>query len=148
MAEMDSRTIRSNRGVAAVVFLTSAGVLGLALWLSPSPDGLGTHRQIGLPACGFYAGVGMPCATCGMTTSFSHAAHGQIVEAFVVQPAGALLALLTAVTVIVSGWATASGMSLTPLAQWIWRPRAIVGFGAIVLVAWLYKIGVVQGWWA
>ena len=44
--------------------------LVIAAALSPSNAGHGTHRQLGLPACGWQTNMGLPCPTCGMTTSF------------------------------------------------------------------------------
>lgn len=138
--------LTANRAIAAAVLTASAGVLGLAMWLSPASDGLGTHRQLGLPACGFYAGSGLPCATCGMTTAFSHAVRGQVWMSFMIQPAGAALAVLTACALIVSLWALISGMSLTPIAQWIWSPRFVIAMSGLVVLAWGYKAAALTGW--
>ncbi|MDP6935117.1 MAG: DUF2752 domain-containing protein [Myxococcota bacterium] len=35
--------------------------------------------------------TGWPCPMCGMTTAFSHFAHGHLVEGFLTQPFGAVL---------------------------------------------------------
>jgi len=130
---------------AAAVFLTSAAVLGVAFYLSPSPDGLGTHQALGLPACGLYRATGVPCATCGMTTAFSHAAHGQLIASFVTQPAGALLAMLTAMAAVVSGYALIAGMSLAPIGLLLWRPRVVLTAAVILLASWVYKILILSG---
>ena len=70
-------------GCVAVV-ITAAG-------LSPHPAGYGTHRQLTGSPCLFRYFLGVPCATCGMTTSFAHMARLQVGRAFAAQPAGALL---------------------------------------------------------
>lgn len=130
---------------AAAVFAVSAAVLVVAFMLTPNGKGVGTHRAMGLPACGLLETTGIPCATCGMTTSFSYAAHGDLLASFVTQPAGAIMALLTAMAVVVSGYALVSGMSLAPIGAMIWRPRVIVVAGAVLLSAWVYKIIVLAG---
>lgn len=134
----------SQRAAAAVVLAASAAVLGLASWLDASPQGVGTHTQLGLPECGFYCTVGVPCATCGMTTAFSHAAHGRLVQALVTQPAGAVLAVLTAVAGIVSAYALLTGSRLDRVLAWVWRPLTILGMVVLVLGSWGYKIIVIQ----
>jgi hypothetical protein len=137
---------RRSRVAAALVFAASLTLLALAVYLDASPRGMGTHQQLGLPPCGMLMSTGIPCATCGMTTAFSHAAHGRLIESFITQPAGALLALATAIALIVSAWALVTGMSLAPLGSAIWRPRTVFVAAAVVILAWIYKIMVVTGW--
>ena len=59
---------------AGLVALGSLAVLGIAAGLEASDEGIGTHTQLGMPPCMFREATGYPCMTCGMTTSFSHAA--------------------------------------------------------------------------
>lgn len=77
----------------SIVIFTSS-ILALARYLSPDPNGLGTHQQLGLPKCLFYAITHIPCPSCGLTTSFSHIMHGNFLDAFMVHPLGPLLFLL------------------------------------------------------
>ena len=133
----------NTRWVSGVIFSICASVLLLAVFLEPDSSGLGTHTKLGLPKCGVYASSGVPCTTCGMTTAFAHAAEGHVIQAFVTQPFGAALALLTAMLVLVSGYATIVGMSLAPLGRLFARP-AVFWCGAILLIAaWAYKVSVV-----
>jgi hypothetical protein len=131
--------------VNGLVLVASLGLLGVAAWLEPSPDGMGTHQALGLPPCGFLLATGLPCATCGMTTAFAHAAHGQLGQSFAAQPAGALLAVLTAVLAILSAWALVAGRSLLPLWESLWRLPVVIAMAGVFLAAWLYKIALVQG---
>ncbi len=80
------------RVTAAVVFLAVAAFFGL-FWLT-------AHYKIALwpPGCGFKQKYGLPCPTCGMTTSASAFAQGRIFEAFYIQPAAALLCSVLAVS--------------------------------------------------
>lgn len=123
-------------GVAAVCL---AGLV-LASQLRASDAGLGTHTQLGLAPCGFESATGMPCVTCGMTTSFALAADGRLIDAFQVQPFGALLAVLTGVTVLLGGYAAVAGMSLAPLLSLLTRSSVILTSVALLLGAWAYKM--------
>lgn len=132
--------LAANRLFGAVLLVTALTPLLLAARLTPDARGLGTHEKLGLPACGFHEATGFPCATCGMTTAFSYAAHGRLLAAALTQPAGALLSLLCAVLVLVGGWAVVSGMSLRPLATIAGRPAAIWTGIALLVAAWGYTI--------
>lgn len=132
---------------ALAVFLVAVAVLTVAYVLTPNThDGVGTHKAMGLPPCGLYETTGIPCMTCGMTTSFSLAAHGRLEAAFSNQPAGAVLAVLTAMAAVVSGLALVTGMSLAPIGRALWRPRIVMLSGAALVAAWVYKIVIVTGW--
>ncbi|MBB6428693.1 hypothetical protein HNQ40_000499 [Algisphaera agarilytica] len=130
----------SARLIALVIFAPALAVLLTASSLTANDEGIGTHTQLGLAPCGFKSSTGLPCATCGMTTSFTHAADGHLLTAFVTQPAGAVLAVLTAMVVLVSGWSLASGMSLVPIGIALWRPRVIITMIALILGGWLYTL--------
>ncbi|MCX7804589.1 MAG: DUF2752 domain-containing protein [Planctomycetota bacterium] len=62
--------------------------------ISPSPEGIGTHRQLGLGPCAVFATCHAPCPFCGMTTSFCLMARGRIAGAFAANPSGPLLYVL------------------------------------------------------
>lgn len=126
------------RLIALLIFAPTLAVLLTASSLSANADGMGTHTQLGLAPCGFKTATGLPCATCGMTTSFTHAADGRLLTSFVTQPAGMILAVLTAMVVLVSGWSLATGMSLTPIGLALWRPQVVIAFIALILGGWLY----------
>jgi len=50
------------------------------------------HKWVFYPfPCGFKEQFGLPCPTCGMTTSVLAFANGQILRAFYVQPAAAVM---------------------------------------------------------
>jgi hypothetical protein len=105
------RTSAAARWVALVVFIGCTALLVVAAWLKPDPHGYGTHEQLGSAPCGMLILTGYPCPTCGMTTSFAHFVRLQWFQSFLVQPAGFILALTTAVfailavrTVIVGRW--------------------------------------------
>lgn len=71
----------------------SFGLLGVAATLDPSPSGLGTHQQLGLPPCSMRLMLGIRCPACGMTTSWAHFMHGEWLSSIQVNIGGFLLAL-------------------------------------------------------
>lgn len=123
-----------------VLFAGSTGTLAVAASLEPSPQGYGTHTQLGLHVCGFLQSTGIPCVTCGYTTSFALAAHGHILQSLLNQPAAGALAILTAMTAVVSGYALLRGLSLRPLLYALFSPWPVLAASAVVLAAWVYKL--------
>src|SRR5580692_10658404 len=62
------------RGLLVGVALFLVAGFSLAIYLNPyKEDGtarkMETHRQLGLPECSFKEKTGMPCPSCGMTSS-------------------------------------------------------------------------------
>jgi len=123
----------------AIVFAGGCLVIGISIDLEPSPEGFGTHRQLGLASCGFRASTGIPCPTCGMTTSFAHSARLDFTRALEVQPFGTLLFL---------GIATATLLALYHLLArsypgWLerlsWRTLLVAGL-VLLLASWTWKI--------
>jgi hypothetical protein len=131
------------------IVLTTAGLTMLALLataarLTPSPRGMGTHQQLGLPPCTVVGLFGVRCPSCGMTTAWSHMTRGNLLAAVRVNAGGALLAVLAAIG---GPWFAASGM----LGRWVARPpKEMWVFGAAMLVAivtliqWTLRISL--GW--
>ncbi|MGA0286731.1 MAG: DUF2752 domain-containing protein [Phycisphaerales bacterium] len=128
------------RLIAAGIAMAALSPLVVASVLEPSADGLGTHRQLGLPACSWVAGLGLPCPSCGMTTAFSFAARGDLGTAFATQPAGALLAVLAAVVAVVGVWTAATGSRIWELLWSAMDARAWWSLVGVVALAWIYKI--------
>lgn len=122
------------------IALAALAVLALAAWLQPAGEGLGTHQQLGLPACGWITAANMPCPTCGMTTAFSHAADGNLLASIRAQPMGALLALGTAIVVIVGGWTALAGSTLAPFLTRLFNARVGWVLLGLFIAAWIFKI--------
>lgn len=133
------------RLIALLLLVSSMSVLLLALWMHPSSGGVGTHEQLGLPACGLLQSTGVPCATCGMTTSFALAAHGQLIASFINQPGGAVLAIVTAMVAVAGAYTLVTGISLWPMVAPMVRPSLFIWAGVFFALAWLYKIAAVTG---
>lgn len=120
-------------------------VLVTAALLSPSGSGMGTHRQLGLPTCGWVAAMGVPCPTCGMTTAFASAAHMQPGRSFIAQPMGALLALAAATGFWGALHVAVFGSRLGTLVGRTLRPRLLWVIAGIWCASWVYKVLVVRG---
>ena len=73
-------------------------VLCLLWQLAPARAGYGTHRQLGLPSCGYLARTGYPCPGCGVTTALAAMAHGRLARAWQAQPFG--VAMFAAVVLV------------------------------------------------
>ena len=64
-----------------------------------------THRQLGLPPCTFKELTGLPCPSCGMTTSFALLIRGDVGNSLRANAVGTLLAAFC-LTMIPWGLAT------------------------------------------
>jgi len=135
-----ARAVPSTRLTSAIVAGLALAVLVVAWVLQPSEDGLGTHRQLGLPVCGWIASANLPCPTCGMTTAFSHAADGDLLSSFRTQPLGMLLALGTAIVALAGTWTACTGSMLAPFLGAMLGPRLGWTLGILVVLAWGWKI--------
>lgn len=121
-------------GAAAVVLLATAR------GLNPDPRGFGTHEQLGLAQCGFTRLTGWRCPTCGMTTSWSYAARGNVRSALAASGGGTAL---FGMTMLATPWAFASAIA----GRWLGgRPTAHVMLGiggawlAVTVLDWARRL--------
>lgn len=141
----DADNPRVRRIVGFIVAIAATGVLGLAAWLEPAEKGLGTHESLGLPPCGWIMTMDIPCPTCGMTTSFSHATNGDLLQSFLVQPLGMLLAIGTAMTMLIGYYVGLSGSRLGSALARLWGRRSGWILAGLFVAAWGYKVLVHKG---
>ena len=139
-----SRTQAGSERIRRLVGLVVAGggglLLGVAARLDPSPDGLGTHEQLNLSTCGWISLMDMPCPTCGMTTAFAHAADGHLLTGFATQPLGLMLAVATAMALLIGLYVAATGSRIGTVLGRLWGPRTGWLLAALVLASWAYKV--------
>jgi hypothetical protein len=137
-----------DRMVGLTLALPSGLVLGIARWLQPDPSGMGTHQQLGLGGCAMLTGTGVPCPMCGMTTTFSHLAHLQPIQALFNQPFGVVLFLGTVVafSVGLSDLAQPRGRWRRALA-WIDQREGWIAGGLMagLVLGWAYKVAMATG---
>lgn len=122
-------------------------VLLLALRAPPSPTGVGTHTRLGLSRCDLLERTGVPCMTCGMTTSFAHFVRGNLPASFYVQPLGMLLALTTAAGVWVGLYIALTARPVHRLLRFLPTRYYLLPLLTLALLAWIWKILIhVKGW--
>jgi hypothetical protein len=135
---------RRDRAIYATLLLSSGAVLAVARLLTPSPRGVGTHEQLGLPPCMLLKLTGIPCPSCGLTTSFAHAVRLHFYESFVTQPFGLLACAVAFLLIPAVGWLM---VRRVPVAQVFRRRAANLAFYAalaLYLASWVYKIIVMK----
>lgn len=130
------------RGRIALLLLGACLIagFGLACSLEPDPRGFGTHERLGFPPCTIQVSFGLPCPSCGMTTSFSNFVRGRVVEAAEANLAGLLLAAICAIGVPWSMWSAYCGRLWlvtrpTIVALWLMTVICVVG-----LLQWLVRM--------
>lgn len=135
---------RSSRGSAhyvclLIVILATLGVIGLGLFAEADPRGYGTHEQLGLAPCRMLQFTGVPCPACGVTTSVTLAAKGEVVASFVTQPFGLLCALAAPLATL---WALLLHFRGKDIYERFMNRRAPwvrVGF-LLAFAAWVYRL--------
>jgi hypothetical protein len=126
------------------------GLLALSASLTPSPEGLGTHEQLGMAPCTFHQLTGQPCPSCGMTTAFALMAHGRVFEAAIVHPFGALLFALVLASAVVLSVCFAVGRSVKLWCYSTKTPLVIYALILLWLAGWGFKVayGAITGGYA
>lgn len=140
LREWRLRPDRVERIFFVLMGLGSALCIFLAMSIEPDPRGFGTHEQLGLAPCGMLETVGVPCPSCGMTTSWSLAAHGRVWDAVRNQPCGAALFFVAIGLLPLSLYVLSGRFSAF---NWLLEHRALawaVGFLVFFVLSWIYKI--------
>lgn len=124
----------------ALLGAAALAILIVGSRVEPSGQGHGSHVQLGMPPCGWVVAFGRPCPTCGMTTAVAHATRGDLLSAFVTQPAGLAVAIACALTFWMSAHIVVTGSGLGRLVgREVFRGRILWGLAALVLGSWAYK---------
>ncbi|MBM81915.1 MAG: hypothetical protein CMJ78_15185 [Planctomycetaceae bacterium] len=141
----DSSLSEYRLGIRGRVFLTVwclflvAG-FGLAYHLEPDTRGFGTHQQLGLPQCGVRDLFGIPCPSCGMTTSFSYFIRGQWIQSAKSNVAGMLLALICALQIPWSCFSIYRGRMWRVSAPDVCLLWIILVVGGVSIVNWVTRL--------
>jgi hypothetical protein len=135
------------RGTLVGTALALMAVFAVAIWLNPynddgSPRRMATHQNMGLPPCTFYASTGLPCPSCGMTTSFSLLMHGDVANSLRANAVGTLLAVFCLVLI---PWCLVSAVCRRTLFLHSVE-RALTGVVLVFLSLMLLRWGIVLVW--
>jgi hypothetical protein len=116
-------------------------VMFIGTTLKPSPTGISTHTDLGrLQRCQFEYRTGLPCPSCGFTTSMAHFVRGDIIAAIYVQPMGALVAFATAATVWIGGYIAVTGRPVHRLFAMLPGRALLIALLSFAIAAWGYKM--------
>jgi hypothetical protein len=112
---------------------------------------MGTHKEsLGLPPCNFLRTTGLPCPSCGMTTSFAWFAKGNLLASAYVQPMGAILALLAAACVWGGFYIALTARPAHRLLRMLPAGYTLIPLLLLGVLAWGWKILIhlngVDGW--
>jgi len=91
------------------------------------------------PPCGFKQRTGLPCLSCGMTTAVLAFARGDVVQAFLTQPAAAFFCSLLVVAAFLAFLVSVFGVYFNRfdrLAAEVRIWHVIVGVLVVVLAGW------------
>jgi hypothetical protein len=138
------------RGALVGVALGLVGVFTVACRLDPyNADGtarrMETHRQLHLPPCSFKVATGLPCPSCGMTTSFALLMHGDPVNSLRANAVGTLLAV---VCLLYIPWGLASAVLRRPLfLRSLERAFTLVVLTLLGLMLLRWVVVLAVGWW-
>lgn len=129
------------RVLAAGVGLGCLAVLVIGLWLTPASEhGISTHTQLGFARCQFEARTGLPCPSCGFTTSVSFFAHGNVPASIYVQPMGFVVALFCAAGVWAGLYIAWTGRPVHRLMTQVPGKMWLIVLLSIAIGGWAWKI--------
>lgn len=125
------------KATADQVMIPALGAVALLVpfLLHPAAELVGTHTQLFLPPCFFLKITGIPCPTCGMTTSFSMLVHGRLWRSIAAHPLGVLAYLYIAVLTAIVGGAALLRRRVEAAVSARWTQVALA-----LGVAWVFKL--------
>jgi hypothetical protein len=134
------------RGTLVGIALGLTALFAVAAYLNPyrgdgSARRMETHRQLGLPECTFNQVTGLPCPSCGMTTSFALTMRGDLTDAVRANSVGVLLALTLLAAI---PWCIAGALCRrTIFFQSVERPLMVIVIGllSLMLMRWAILVG-------
>ena len=146
----DARALgRWVRGSLAGMALGLVLVFYTAFRLDPYQNGqprmMETHLQLGLPPCNFKVMTGLPCPSCGMTTSFALLVRGDFGNSLRANAVGTLLAIFCLAFIPWSLHCAVRGRSLFVVSMERVTLWIVIVFMVLLLVRWVIVLGMI-GW--
>lgn len=128
------------RLLALGIALGCLAVLITGAWLTPDRAGTGTHTQLGLQPCQFESRTGLPCPTCGFTTSVTYFVHGNVLASLYLQPMGFVTAVGFAAGVWVGLYIAFTGRPVHRLVVMAPTRGWLIVLLVIAVAGWGWKI--------
>jgi Protein of unknown function (DUF2752) len=133
----------------AIFALVLMAVLGVAAWLHPydqegRPLLMETHVQLGLPPCTFRLLTGLPCPSCGMTTSFALLVRGDLAASLRANWAGTLLAVVCMLLIPWSLFCAYRGRLYFIASIERALTTMVIAFLSIVLLRWFIVLALIR----
>ncbi len=139
---------RVGRWVRACLVLIALGLVllfGIACYLDPYQGGhvwrQQTHKQLGLPECNFQFLTGLPCPSCGMSTSFALLVRGDLANSLCANCVGTLLAMFL---LLLLPWCVVSAargrLYFVREVEWAVL-KLLLAFVALMLLRWAIVLG-------
>lgn len=133
------------RGVLLAMAFFFGTVIFIATRVQPyAPDGtplrMASHQSLGLPPCNFKEAVGVPCPSCGMTTSFGLLVRGDVWNSMKANWVGTLLACFITLAIPWCVWCGLRGRYLWVTRFEIFVPVALGCYVVLMLARWIVVI--------
>ncbi len=122
------------------LFIIPLAVVITATQVTPAPEGMGTHQQLGLPPCGFLVVTGIPCPGCGLTTSFAHMVRGQFSGATFANPFGVMLFLVTFFTIPVAAIGLYKGSPVLDTLERLHAEKWAILLSITSILVWVVRV--------
>jgi hypothetical protein len=132
-------------GMALALVLVFYTAFRLDPYDNGRPRMMETHMQLGLPPCNFKLLTGLPCPSCGMTTSFALLVRGDLKNSLRANAVGTLLAIFCAGFIPWSVYTAVRGRSLFVVSLEKTVTCLVIGFMALLLIRWGLVLALI--WW-
>ena len=123
----------------SIIIVLSALFITLIM-LEPSASGLGTHRQLVPMPCLFHLALGIPCPSCGLTTSLSFLMSGEWGAALQAHPLGLFAFLMMALILLISIYGVIFNRSWWRVTEKRWFQNAILCGIFLYLIIWIVRM--------
>ncbi len=124
-----------------ILFATPLAVMITAAFLTPDPQGHGTHTQLGLPPCGFLVYTGIPCPGCGLTTSFTNMIRGNFTQATMANAFGVPLFLVSFFTIPIAFVGLVKNLPVVDTLDRLQFEKVAILLALTSIVVWTIRVG-------
>ncbi|UJR79470.1 Hypothetical protein I5071_15060 [Sandaracinus amylolyticus] len=128
----------------AILFALPTAVFITAAWLTPNPEGHGTHTQLGLPPCGFLVFTGYPCPGCGLTTAFAYMIRLDVIGAWHANPFGIALFLAVALFIPFAALGFVRGWSVVSALDRVHAEKVAIVLALLSVMSWVTRVALIS----